>query len=259
MGLYFKETGKSNNETIIFLHAGMSSGWMWDKHVESLKDYHCLIPDLPEHGKSIDIKPFTMESAAIEVIDIIKERAHGGKAHIVGLSLGAQVAVQILSTAPEVIDHAVITGTLVREAGSSLSIFMNIFYKFYMRLKDVDFFIKMGMKAQSIPLEYFENVKKDTKALTWSSLNNIIRENGSFRIPEKLCRSKNRVLVLVGEKEVKVVYGSALDLNKCLSNSKAYEVVNFGHTWPLESSELFTSVLRAWINDNPLPDILLKL
>ena len=259
MSLYFRETGKNNTETILFLHAGMPSGWMWDKHVESLKDYHCLVPDLPEHGKSIEIKPFTMEKAANEVIDIIKERAHGGKAHIVGLSLGAQVAVQIVSMAPEVVDHAVITGALIREVGSSFSIFMNIFHKIFMRLKDIDFFIKRGMKMQSISLEYFEDVKRDTKALTWSSLNNITRENGSFRIPENLCRSKNRVLVLTGEKESKVFYESALDLNKCLSNSKAYKVANLGHTWPLESPELFSSVVRAWINDNQLPDTLMEL
>lgn len=57
-----------------------------------------------------------------------------GKAHVVGLSLGAQTAVQILSTAPKVVDHAVITGTLACEVGSSLSIFMNIFHKIYTRL-----------------------------------------------------------------------------------------------------------------------------
>ena len=256
MALYFRETGENNSETIIFLHAGMSSGWMWDKHVELLKDYHCMVPDLPEHGKSTGIKPFTMESAASEVIDIIKERAHGGKAHVVGLSLGAQVTVQILSMAPEVVDHAVITGTLVREVGSSFSIFMAIFYKIYMRLKDIDFFIKMGMKAQSIPLKYFNDVKKDTKALTWSSLNNITKENSSFRLSEGSCKAKNPVLILLGEKEVKVVYESAVDLNKCLSNSKAYKAANLGHTWPLESPELFSSVVRAWINDNPLPDTL---
>jgi Predicted hydrolases or acyltransferases (alpha/beta hydrolase superfamily) len=259
MGLYFKETGKNNSETIVFLHAGMSSGWMWDKHLESLKDYHCLVPDLPEHGKSMEVKPFTMKSATNEVIDIIKERANGGKAHVVGLSLGAQVAVQILSRAPEVVDHVVITGTLVREVGSSFSMFMNIFYKIYMRLKDVDFFIKMGMKVQSIPLEYFNDVKKDTKALTWNSLNNITKENSSFRISKELCEVKNPVLILSGEKEVKVVHESAVALNKCLSNSKAYKVANFGHTWPLESPELFSSVVRAWINDNSLPDTLLKL
>jgi len=254
MGLYVKEVGKNNRETIVFLHAGMSSGWMWNKHLEALNDYHCLVPDLLEHGRSTEVKPFRMEGAAEDVIDLIKE-----KAHVVGLSLGAQTAVQILSMAPEVVDHAVITGTLTCEVGSNLSVLMNIFFKVYMCLKDTDFFIKMGMRAQNIPAEYFEEVKKDVKALTWSSLNNITRENSSFKISENLCKSENRVLILTGEKEVKVVHESAVDLNKCLSNSKAYKITNFGHTWPLESPELFSSVVRTWINDNPLPEDLLKL
>jgi pimeloyl-ACP methyl ester carboxylesterase len=200
-----------------------------------------------------------MESAAEEAIEFIKEEAHGGKAHTVGLSLGAQTTVQILSMAPEVVNHAVITGTLAREVGSGLSVFMDIFYKVYMCLKNIDSFIKLGMKAQKIPEEYFGHVKKDTKALTWSSLNNITRENSLFRISENLYKSKNQVLILVGEKEVKIVYESAVDLNKCLSNSKAYKMTNFGHTWPLESPELFSNVVRAWITDNPLPEALSKL
>ena len=32
-----------------------------------------------------------------------------------------------------------------------------------------------------VPLTYFENVKKDTKAVTWSFLSNTTCENSSFR------------------------------------------------------------------------------
>ncbi len=44
-----------------------------------------------------------------------------------------------------------------------------------------------------------------------------------------------------------------MNLNKCLPNSEVYKVTNFGHTWPLESPGLFSSVVRAWINDKPSP------
>ena len=79
MELYIKETGKNNDETIIFLHGGGIAGWMWDKQVEAFQDYHCIIPDLPEHGKSIEVKPFTMQSAADMIIDIIKNQSHKKK------------------------------------------------------------------------------------------------------------------------------------------------------------------------------------
>jgi len=98
----------------LFLHGGGLAGWMWNKQLEAFSDYHCLVPDLPEHGKSAKVKPFTMRCAAEMIIDIIQNRVHNEKAHLVGISLGAQIIVQILSIAPEVVDHVLISGTLVR-------------------------------------------------------------------------------------------------------------------------------------------------
>src|SRR5947209_8702658 len=99
MSLYVKETGKANAPSIIFLHGGGASGWTWDEQVAQLSDFRCLVVDLPEHGKSIGVEPFTFDSAAAQIVEII--RAHGGKAHVVGLSLGAQTIVTLLSIAPE--------------------------------------------------------------------------------------------------------------------------------------------------------------
>lgn len=106
MNLYVKETGKTNLETIVFIHADGMAGWIWDEQLKAFEDYHCLVPDLPEHGRSCDVRPFTVECAANMIIDIIRNKTHNGKAHLVGMSLGAQVIVKILSTAPEVVDHA---------------------------------------------------------------------------------------------------------------------------------------------------------
>ena len=260
MDLYFKETGNLDNETIIFLHGGGISGWMWDKQLEALKDYHCLVPDLSEHGRSIEMKPFTMKGSAKMIIDLIKERSHNGKAHVIGLSLGAQLTVQILTMSPKVVDHALISGTLAREIyGPKTLKMLNVLFKAYIPFKDIDFLIKLNMKSNGIPMEYFDEFKKDTKTLTLSSLRNVINENMSFRIQYGLCNAKNPVLITVGEKEQEISYKSAIDLNKCLPNSKAYKVTNLGHSWPLESPKLFKDVLRAWINDKPLPKALSSL
>ena len=259
MDLYFKETGNCDNETIIFLHGGGISGWMWDKQLEALKDYHCLVPDLPEHGRNIEMKPFTIKGSAKMIINLIKERSCNGKAHVIGLSLGAQITVQILSMDPKTVDHALISGTLAREIyGPKTLKMLNVLFKAYMPFKDTDFLIKLNMKSNGVPMEYFDEFKKDTKTLTLSSLRNVIKENMSFRIQDELCKVKNPVLITVGENEQKITYKSAIDLNKCLPNSKAYEVTNLGHNWPLESPILFNNVLRAWINDKPIPKALSK-
>src|SRR5215469_3801079 len=97
-GLSVSESGHATSPSICFLHGGGVSGWMWRPQVEALKEsYHCLVPDLPEHGRSAGVRPFTIADTALRIARIIRERGHGGHAHVIGLSEGAQVTVQLLS------------------------------------------------------------------------------------------------------------------------------------------------------------------
>ncbi len=73
-----------------------------------------MVPDLPGHGDSVDIRLTSIEDAANRVAELIREKAHGGKAHVVGLSLGAQVAVYLLAQSPELVDHAVVSSALLK-------------------------------------------------------------------------------------------------------------------------------------------------
>ena len=91
MSLYIKETGKNIEETLLFLHGDGFAGWMWDEQVKSFNDYHCIVVDLPGHGKSSDAKSLTIENTAETIINLIHDQAHDKKAHLVGISMGAQV------------------------------------------------------------------------------------------------------------------------------------------------------------------------
>lgn len=256
MNLYLKQTGKTNSETIIFLHGGGIAGWMWDRQLEAFNDYHCLVPDLPEHGKSIDIKPFTMKGAAEMIVDIIRDQAHGGKAHLVGISLGAQIIVQILSTAPEVVDHALISGTLVHTIPHTETFLKLLDYliKAYEPVKDTDFFIKANMRMYNLPKSLFNEFKESTHLISPDSLNRILKENMLFKLPAGLEKAGAPVLVMAGEKDYQIIKESARDLINILPNSKAYMALKVGHLWNMESPEPFNSVLRGWINDKPFPD-----
>lgn len=256
MDLYCKETGKENPETIVFLHGGALAGWMWEKQLGAFNDYHCLVPDLPEHGKSSEVKPFTIEKAASQVLDLIRSRAHGGKAHLVGISLGAQIIVEMLSKSPELIDHVLISGMLVRR-GPATDFFLKILnytIKAYMPIKDTDFLIKANIRSYNIPKEYFEPLKEATASISSDSLNRILHENMLFKIPEGLEKSNNHVLIIAGGKEYGIIKESAEDLKKVFSNSQYCIAENMVHVWNLTAPDFFNSVLRAWINDKKLPE-----
>lgn len=258
MNLYIKETGKNNSETIVFLHGGGIAGWMWDKQVKAFNDYHCIVPDLPEHGKSAEIKPFTMKGAAEMIIDIIRDQAPGGKAHLVGISLGAQIIVQILSMAPEVVDHALISGTLVRSIPHTETFLklLNYLIKAYEPVKDTDFFIKANMRTYNMPKSLFNEFKEATKLIKPDSLNRILKENMLFKMPDGLEKADSPVLVMAGEKDYKIIKESARDLLNVLPNSEGAVALKVGHLWNVENPELFNKTLRDWITDETLPEIL---
>lgn len=254
MDLFVKETGKENEESVVFITGGGLSGWMWDKQLEGFTDYHCLVPDLPEHGKSKHVTPLTIETAAEQIIELIKERAHNKKAHIVGISLGGQLVIQILGMAPEVVDHAMASGTVVRQYYGRVALtVMPVMGAIFKPLVNTNFFIKKTMEKGKYPPEHFENYKRDTKLLTYGLNKRMLNENAAFRIPEGLCKVENHVLIAMGETEMDLVHESAEDLNKCLQNSRIFKAPGLFHVWNLESPELFNKTVRAWINDKELP------
>ena len=106
-----------------------------------------------------------MQSAADMIIDIIKNKAHNGKAHLVGISLGAQIIVQILSIAPEVVDHALISGTLVHSIPHTETFLklLNYLIKAYEPVKDTNFFIKANMRTYNMPKSLFNEFKESTR------------------------------------------------------------------------------------------------
>jgi pimeloyl-ACP methyl ester carboxylesterase len=238
---------------------------MWQSQLDGLPDYHCLVPDLPEHGKSMAVKPLTIRGAAELIAELICTRAHNGRAHIVGLSLGAQVGVAVLSLAPELVNHAVISSALVRPipgGGLLTPGLVGISYRMSVPpFKNNDWWIKLNLKySAGIPDQYFPQFKEVFQNMTEDSFVHQMVENQGFRLPVGLERVTSRVLVVVGQKEYKAMRQSARDLAAAMPGARGYMVVApegsrlaEGHNWSMTRPGLFTKTVRAWIEDQPLP------
>jgi pimeloyl-ACP methyl ester carboxylesterase len=96
--------------TIVFLHGTRLTGAQWAVQLAALSDdYHCLAPDLPGHGSAAG-ESFTVEGAAERVAGLIEREAGGGRAILVGLSLGAYVAMAVAARWPERVAGLAISG-----------------------------------------------------------------------------------------------------------------------------------------------------
>lgn len=104
--------------TIVFLHGTRLTGAQWASQVAALSDaYHCLAVDLPGHGQEQGVS-FTLEGAADRIADLINQEAHGGRAIVVGLSLGGYVAMAVAARWPERVAGLVISGATAEPVGS---------------------------------------------------------------------------------------------------------------------------------------------
>lgn len=97
--------------TIVLLHGMGGSHRMWDPQVEELAaDCEIVAPDLPGHG--LNRTRFTMEAAREQVLKAIRINA-SGPVHLIGVSLGASVALHVALAAPARITGLLVSGAMV--------------------------------------------------------------------------------------------------------------------------------------------------
>src|ERR1700742_2452679 len=111
-GLAYHVFNPEGTESILLLHGGMTAATEWDLALPHIsKQYHIIVPDIPLHNQSRNIK---LENPGIDtrniLRDLIKNSAKGGKAHIVGLSMGAYIGRRLAVQCPEVVSTCFLSG-----------------------------------------------------------------------------------------------------------------------------------------------------
>ena len=104
----WRELGEG--ETVLFLHGLGMTRTGWDAVMQPLaEDYRCVAWDMPGYGVSESLEHFSLEAAADAAAGQIAEL--GGAAHVVGMSMGGMVALQLALRHPDVVRSLVLVDT----------------------------------------------------------------------------------------------------------------------------------------------------
>jgi pimeloyl-ACP methyl ester carboxylesterase len=251
--LFTYRTGDPTAPAIVFLHGGGLSGRQWQPQMERLSDYYCLAPDLPEQGKSLHISPFRLEDAAKRVIDLIEAQVPSKRAHLVGLSLGADLALAITQIAPASVDHVMVSAAapLGKFFGKLLLVLSTLPINFRYPEQQC----KLAAKKFGIPEVYHAMFCEDfLLAVNPTSTRHFVE--ALIELPQWLPSGADvPILVAVGEQESLVAKRAAKKVLGSLKRAQGIMVPGVNHVWNLQTPDLFTETVRAWIEDRPLPDI----
>lgn len=255
--MHVYEVGPVGAPTIIFLHAINTSGWMWGAQVQQLTTYHCLVPDFPGHGQSRAVPWQSLDDTVQQTADLITQRATDGRAHIVGLSLGAYVTLRLLLHAPERIDHAIISGLNVLPFPNP--VLMRLMGYLMLPFIKTEFMLRANAKGLHIPDEQYAAYRTSARSMSRSAFLRIGDELMRFHIPAEGALVPCPTLVVAGQNEQPLIRQSIVPLMRILRHGQGWIVPGVGHGWNGEAPELFTRMVESWITDQPLPSELMPL
>jgi pimeloyl-ACP methyl ester carboxylesterase len=144
--------------TIVFLHGTRLTGASWAAQIAELgEEFHVLAPDLPGHGLAAD-EPFTLTGAAERIAQLIAAEAHGGRAILVGLSLGGYVAMDVAARWPERIHGLVISGATAEPMGRRSLAFRGLAFLYRRTPPDVLERVNRGFVGRRFPAAISEPI-----------------------------------------------------------------------------------------------------
>lgn len=245
--MYFYECGNEKKPLMIFLHGGGVSGWMWNAQKEYFKElYHILIPDLPGHGKSADQPFISIENCADEIMGKIASLHRDKKIIAIGLSLGAQIAVEMISRQNCRIHSAIIQSALV--------IPMRFMKKFIKPLTTLSFpfiknerFSKLQARQLYITADLFENYFEDSKKITMQNLFSIFDANMNYTIPSGYKNASCNILIMYGDRENNKIKKSGDMLAQLNTHASKYVAKGIGHGISLKDPDLFNMIIKKWL------------
>ena len=213
------EFGKQNQDTILLLHGGGLSWWNYRQVTGFLeKDYHVILPVLDGHADS-NVPFTTIEENASELISYIDTYFGGQVTAIGGLSLGGQVAVEMLSQRKDICQYALIESALVKPMKLTSALIGPTFGMSY-GLIGQKWFAKLQAEYLGIPKSLFEDYFRDTCKISKADMISFLKANSLYTIKPGLSQTAVKVIIVAGSKEQKSIRDSAELLHKAIPESR---------------------------------------
>ena len=224
----YVEYGNQNPETIILLHGGGLSWWNYRDVAQLLSDrFHVVLPILDGHADSDT--PFTsIEENAARIIAHIDQHFGGKVLAVGGLSLGGQIAVEMLTQSPDVCRFALLESTLVKPSRLIHALINPSFGMSYGLIKQ-KWFAKMQAAYLGIPQKLFDDYYRDTCKISKEDMIAFLKSNSAYSIKPALRDAQAKIHIVFGSKEQASIRTSGRLLNRMIPGSTLEILPGYTH------------------------------
>ena len=238
------EYGKQNKDVAHLLHGGGLSWWNYRDAAEILsEDFHVVLPVLDGHGGE---KFTSIEDNAARIISYIDENFDGQVAVLGGLSLGGQIALEMLTQRPNICRSALIESALVKPSRLPRALIGPAFAMSYGLIKQ-RWFARCQASYLGIPRALFEDYYRDTCAISKADLIAFTQANCGYTLKPMVTTA--RVKIVAGSREQKSILESAKMIHRAIPGSELEILPGLRHgDLSLNKPDLFAQMLMEWIS-----------
>ncbi len=239
--------GDSKNPVIILLHGGGLSNWTWQPQLKVWEEkYYVVAPIIDGHGADYETTFDTIEHSANQIQQYINENFSGKVFAIIGVSLGAQITVEIITKAKDICEKAVLESALVIPMNKALVKLIVPMYSMFFPLISKKWFAKISAYYYYIPKDMFQNYFEDTKRVSKKTMLNMTISNSNYSLPTTFKDNKAKLLILCAKKEPSIVRKSAKLLHSVASESTLKEIKNSRHGISLNIPQEYIEIVSAF-------------
>ena len=242
-----QEFGQQNPHVIMLLHGGGLSWWNYREAAQILSaQYHVVLPVLDGHADS-DAPFTTIEDNAARLISCIDDRFDGRVLAIGGLSLGGQIAVEMLSQRKDICQYALIESALVKPMRLTAALIGPTFGMSYALVKQ-KWFAKLQADYLGIPKAMFDDYYRDTCKISKADMIAFLKANSMYTVKPSLSETEAKVKIVAGSREQRKIRDSAKLLHRAISGSQMEILSGLRHgDLSLNKPEQYAKILTDWI------------
>jgi pimeloyl-ACP methyl ester carboxylesterase len=192
--------------------------------------------------------PFTtIEDNATGLISYIDTHFGGQVLAVGGLSLGGQVAVEMLSQRKDICQYALLESALVKPMKLTHALIGPTFGMSYGLIQQ-KWFAKMQAEYLGIPKALFEDYFRDTCKISKADMIAFLKANSMYTAKPELSETEAKVKIVAGSREQKSIRDSAAALNRAIPGSSMEILPGLRHgDLSINHPQSYVRMLTEWI------------
>lgn len=247
----YREYGTGNTKTLLLLHGGGLSWWNYREAAALLQDdFRVILPILDGHAGSD--RSFTgIEDNAAEIIAFIDEKLGGSVQLLGGLSLGAQVLLEMLSQRENLCRAALVESASLLPSRLTRALIRPAFGSSYGLVQNRRF-AELQFRSLHLKPELFEDYYRDTCKITKNDMVAFLEASSVYPLKERLSRCRVEMHIFVGEKENRSMRRSAELLHETVPHSALTVLPGLYHgEFSLNHAADYANTVRKLLRADP--------